>query len=176
MDTKQLLFKKVTSPFHVFKALYPEPDGGFTSPVFKSKYVIGEQYETDGNIEALQGLFSDFYSLGRGLFYGFTDTDALSEFSRTYEKYYGRKDSFLTPCLFLVPEGATIITNENGEIGTTAFRFLGKLSQVNFCELIPFSEEKVESTIFDITSYFGTWTVIEHGTDKNVVRVNLKIV
>ena len=176
MDVNQLLFKKVVSPFYVYKALYPEPDGSFTSPIFKSKYVVGERYESDGNIEAIQGLFLNVYSLGKGLFYGFTTIDALSEFSKMYEKYYGRKDSFLTPCLFLVPEGATIIIGENGEIGTTAFSFLGELSQTVFSEWSPFSEEKVESTIYDITSCFGIWSILGHAIDKSAVRVNLKIV
>lgn len=66
MDVNQLSFKKVISPFHVYKALYPESDGSFTSPVFSSKYVVGEPYKADGNIEAIQGLFSNFYALGTG--------------------------------------------------------------------------------------------------------------
>ena len=175
MDVTQLSFKKVISPFHVYKALYPESDGSFTSPVFNSKYVVGEQYKTDGNIEAIQGLFSNFYALGKGMFYGFTTTDALSVFSETHEKYYGRKDNSLSPCLFLVPEGATIITDENGEIGTTAFAFLGKLSQANLPDLIPFSEEKTKHLIFDKTSCFGTWFIMRHNSEENKTKVKLKI-
>lgn len=175
MYVNQLCFKKVISPFHVFKALYPESDGSFASPVFNSKYVIGEQYKTDGNIKVLQGLFSNVYSLGSGMFYGFTTKNALSEFSETYEKYYGRKDNYLSPCLFLVPEGATIITDENGEIGTTDFTFLGKLSQVNLPELIPFSEEKTKHTIFDKTSCFGTWFIMRNSSEGDKVKVKLKI-
>ena len=66
MDVNQLSFKKVISPFHVYKALHPESDGSFTSPLFSSTYVVGEPYKADGNIEAIQGLFSNFYALGTG--------------------------------------------------------------------------------------------------------------